>query len=49
MAFYSQEEKALKFFYFPSKQNKNKTVYTARSYDVVGHEGRSKLIFLARQ
>lgn len=34
-AYYSREEKALKFFYFPSKRNEAKVVYTARSYVVV--------------
>lgn len=36
-AYYSRGEKALKFFYFPSKRNEAKVVYTARSYVVVVH------------
>lgn len=37
-AYYSREERALKFFYFEDPQNKNEFVYTTRSYDVVAHE-----------
>lgn len=36
-AYYSRQERALKFFFFPSKRNEAKVVYTARSYVVVAH------------
>jgi hypothetical protein len=41
-AYYSRGEKALKFFYFPDPKNKSKMVYTARSFDVVAHEGKKR-------
>ena len=37
-AYYSREARALKFFYFPSKRNESKVVYTARCYTVVVHD-----------
>ena len=43
-AFYSRDQKSLKFFYFPSKKRENKAVYTARSYTVVTHEGKISLL-----
>ena len=35
-AFYSREQKALCFYYYPS--NTGDTIYTARSFDIVAHE-----------
>ena len=38
-AYYSREEKALKFFYFhPNEDNTKPLVYTCRSFDIVAHE-----------
>ncbi len=38
-AYYSRDEKALKFFYFnPNDDNTKPLVYTCRSFDIVAHE-----------
>ncbi len=38
-AYYSRNEKALRFFYFhPSEDESNPLIYTCRSFDIVAHE-----------
>ena len=37
-AYYSRNEKSLRFFYFPDRRNTRKMVYTCQSWDVVAHE-----------
>lgn len=48
-AFYERESRSLQLFYFPSRVESNKTVYTSLSHDIIAHEtGHAILDSIAR-